>query len=53
MKECQIVQTNWKVSSQWQLSDAGALENLMALVDKHYTDKYGYAVRILSLKYIK
>jgi len=44
VKECQIVQTNWKVSSQWQLSDADALEKLMALVDKHYSDKYGYAI---------
>lgn len=44
VKECQIVQTNWKVSSQWQLSDADALEKLMALVDKHYSEKYGYAI---------
>lgn len=44
VKECQIVQTNWKVSSQWQLSDADKLENLMAIVDKHYSDKYGYAI---------
>ena len=36
VKECQIVQTNWKVSSQWQLSDADALEKLMAVVDKHW-----------------
>lgn len=44
VKECQIVQTNWKVSSQWQLSDAEALEHLMAQVDKHYLEKYGYAI---------
>lgn len=44
VKECQIVQTNWKVSSQWQLSDAEALEHLMAQVDKHYSEKYGYAI---------
>lgn len=25
VKECQIVQTNWKVSSQWSLSDADEL----------------------------
>lgn len=44
VKECQIVQTNWKVSSQWQLSNADALKELMALVDNHYSQKYGYAI---------
>lgn len=44
VKECQIVQTNWKVSSQWQLSDADTLENLMKVVDKHYSDKCGYTI---------
>lgn len=44
VKECQIVQTNWKVSSQWQLSDSDALEEMMAVVDKHYSEKYGYAI---------
>ena len=44
VKECQIVQTNWKVSSQWQLPNADALKELMALVDNHYSQKYGYAI---------
>lgn len=44
VKECQIVQTNWKASPQWQLSNAGELETLMELVDKHYSGKYGYEV---------
>ena len=44
VKECQIVQTNWKVSSQWQLSDADTLEKLMALVDKHYSEKHNYSI---------
>ena len=44
VKECQIVQTNWKVSSQWQLSNADALKELMALVDNHYSQKHGYAI---------
>lgn len=44
VKECQIVQTNWKASPQWQLSDAGGLETLMELVDKHYSEKYGYEI---------
>lgn len=44
VKECQIVQTNWKVSPQWQLSDAAELEELMELVDKHYSEKHGYEI---------
>ena len=44
VKECQIVQTNWKVSSQWSLLDAEVLEKMMAMVDKHYSQKYGYAI---------
>lgn len=44
VKECQIVQTNWKASPQWQLSDAEELEMLMELVDKHYSAKYGYEI---------
>ena len=44
VKECQIVQTNWKVSPQWQLSDAKEIEEMMLRVDKHYSDKYGYAI---------
>lgn len=44
VKECQIVQTNWKVSLQWSLSDADELERMMKIVDNHYTQKYGYAI---------
>ncbi|MGN0393762.1 MAG: hypothetical protein ACI4EF_00195 [Coprococcus sp.] len=44
VKECQIVQTNWKVSSQWQLSNSEVLEEMMALVNEHYSEKYGYAI---------
>lgn len=44
VKECQIVQTNWKVSSQWSLSDAEELQQMMILVDKHYSQKYNYAI---------
>ena len=44
VKECKIVQTNWKVSSQWQLSDADTLEKLMALVDKHYSEKHNCSI---------
>lgn len=44
VKVCQIVQTNWKVSSQWQLSDSDALEEMMTVVDKHYSEKHRYAI---------
>lgn len=44
VKECQIVQTNWKVSSQWELSDADILEKLMGHLDQHYSQKHGYAI---------
>lgn len=44
VKECQVVQTNWKVSSQWSLSNAEKLEQMMKLIDKHYTQKYGYDI---------
>lgn len=44
VKECQIVQTNWKVSSQWQLSDSEELENIMKLVDNYYSQKYNYSI---------
>lgn len=44
VKECQIVQTNWKVSSQWPLSDREEVYQMMDLVDKHYSQKYSYAI---------
>lgn len=44
VKECQIVQTNWKASPQWQLSSAEELEKLMVALDNHYSSKYGYAI---------
>lgn len=44
VKECQIVQTNWKVSSQWQLSNASEIEQLMKLVDSYYSEKYDYHI---------
>lgn len=34
VKKCQIVQTNWMTSSQWQLSNEDRLEEIMARTDK-------------------
>lgn len=44
VKECQIVQTNWKASSQWQLADMEEIERMMKMVDEHYSQKYGYGI---------
>ena len=42
VKECQIVQTNWMTSSQWQLSNEDRLEEIMARTDK------GASINILN-----
>lgn len=44
VKECQIVQTNWKVSTQWQIQHEDELSALMQLTDKHFDNKYGYKI---------
>lgn len=44
VKECQIVQTNWTTSSQWQLNNEEHLEEIMTLTDKFFFDKYGYSI---------
>ena len=44
MKKCQIVQTNWKVSPQWQLQNEAALDRLEKETDAFFTDKYGYRI---------
>lgn len=44
VKECQIVQTNWKVSSQWSLSDAEEIERMMKLIDNHYIQQHDYSI---------
>lgn len=44
VKECQIVQTNWTTSSQWQLNNEERLEEIMTLTDKFFFDKYGYSI---------
>jgi hypothetical protein len=44
VKECQVVQTNWKPSPSWQLHDETRLERFMDITDKHFQDKYCYDV---------
>jgi regulator of replication initiation timing len=42
IKECQLVQTNWKVSSKWELKHKEILEQLMYESSKVFEEKYGY-----------
>jgi len=44
VKECQIVQTNWKVSPQWVMQHEEALAHLMEKADRRFSDKYGYKI---------
>ena len=44
VKECQIVQTNWTTSSQWQLKHEEHLARVMELTDKFFSEKYGYSI---------
>ena len=44
VKECQVVQTNWKSSPSWQLQDEDALKHFMSVTDNHFQSKYGYGV---------
>lgn len=44
VKECKIVQTNWKVSSQWNLEHLDDLERLLKVTEDFYQTKYGYKI---------
>lgn len=44
VKDCQIVQTNWKVSPQWDFSCEDELRQLMQAADDYFAQRYGYAV---------
>jgi len=44
VKECQVVQTNWKPSPSWQLRDEDRLKRLMEVTDAHFQNKYGYGI---------
>ena len=44
VKECQIVQTNWKTSSKWSLQYEDILNSLMTYTDSFYNKKYGYKI---------
>lgn len=42
IKECQLVQTNWKPSSKWELKNKEVLEQLMKDSAAIFKSKYGY-----------
>ena len=42
IKECQLVQTNWKASSKWELKNKEVLEQLMINSSDVYKSMYGY-----------
>ncbi len=44
VKECQIVQTNWTTSGQWALHHEDKLEEIKAVTDKFFAEKYGYDI---------
>jgi hypothetical protein len=44
VKECQVVQTNWKVSQSWQLRDEEFLQLFMKNTAEHFQDEYGYDI---------
>lgn len=44
VKECQIVQTNWKTSSKWSLQYEDILNSLMSYSDSFFEKKYGYSI---------
>ena len=44
VKECQIVQTNWKISPKWELKFGDELENIMSKTDELFSNKYGYKI---------
>ena len=44
VKECQIVQTNWKISSQWNLKHESELQNILDRESRHFEILRGYKI---------
>lgn len=44
VKECQIVQTNWKVSRQWNLMHEDELEKMMSNATEYFQTRYKYSI---------
>ena len=44
VKECQVVQTNWKASPQWTLEHNEDLQEIMTCCAEYFETKYGYKI---------
>lgn len=44
VKECQIVQNNWKVSSQWDMGHEAEIKELIEKIDTYFSDNYDYHI---------
>jgi hypothetical protein len=44
IKECQLVQTNWKASGKWELKNKEKLEKLMETSQVLFDEKYNYNI---------
>lgn len=44
VKECQIVQTNWKASPSWQLNSQDEIERFWRISDSYIQSQYGYEI---------
>lgn len=44
VKQCQIVQNNWKISSQWDNKHESELVNFMSEIDDYFWNKYNYKI---------
>jgi hypothetical protein len=44
VKECQVVQTNWKPSPSWLLRDEDVIKRFMEITDNHFQNKYSYGI---------
>ena len=44
VKECQIVQTNWKTSSKWPLQNEEQLNIIKDETDNFFKEKHGYSI---------
>ncbi|MCQ2211465.1 MAG: hypothetical protein MJZ34_14370 [Paludibacteraceae bacterium] len=44
VKFCQLVQTNWKISQQWELMDMKRIDEMMSKVDVFFYQKHKYRI---------
>jgi len=51
VKECQITQTNWKASQQWELRNKDTLHQYLSHFETYYQTHYGFSIfRGISLE---